>query len=135
LRPSGTIPGDPLYSGVTLKEFAAWCIKMNWTIPQELAEIAAATADPVVNASTQEKKEQGNVELGTRERDTVLRIIAGFLAQGFTASDISKPYAVAKEIQKALQASGIELSDDTIAKWIKEASPLLSASEKSPTKS
>lgn len=103
---------------IELPRFAAWALSMQWTIPQELADIAKTgtkASKPTVKSET----------LGATERGTVQKIIAAFLAQGYSQDKISKPYAIAKEIQGALQSAGHDLSDDTIVNWIKEAAPLL----------
>ena len=108
---------------INLARFAAWAVSMQWKIPQELADMAhvAPKASKAVAKSE---------SLATTERGTVLKIIAGFLAQGYSREKIAKPYAIAKEIQAALQSSGLNLSDDTIVNWIKEAAPLLTPAEK-----
>ena len=58
------------------------------------------------------------------------KIIAAFMAQGYSQDKISKPYAIAKEIQAALQSTGHDMSDDAIVNWIKEAPPLLAPAGK-----
>ena len=95
---------------------------MEWKIPPQLADMA--------NIATKSSKAVYKSEnLATTERGTVQKIIAGFLAQGYSREKIAKPYAIAKEIQAALQSSGLNLSDDTIVNWIKEAAPLLTPAE------
>jgi len=113
---------------IELPRFAAWALSMQWAIPQELADIAetgAKASKPTVKSET----------LGATERGTVQKIIAAFLAQGYSHDKISKPYAIAKEIQAALQSAGHDLSDDTIVNWIKEAAPLLAPPGKKPAES
>jgi hypothetical protein len=107
---------------INLPRFAAWAVSMQWDIPQQLADIA----DIATKLSKPASKSQN---LATTERGTVQKIIAGFLAQGYSRDEIAKPYAIAKEIQVALQSSGLNLSDDTIVSWIKEAAPLLAVAE------
>lgn len=108
---------------IKLPEFAAWALSMEWKIPQPLASMAKTTGKVSKPAAKSES-------LATTERGTVQKIIAGFLAQGYSHDKISKPYAIAKEIQTALQSAGLNLSDDTIVNWIKEAAPLLTPPEK-----
>ena len=110
---------------IKLPEFAAWALSMQWKIPEQLASMAEAgvkATKPIAKSET----------LGATERGTVQKIIAGFLAQGYSHDRISKPYAIAKEIQTALQSAGQDLSDDTIVNWIKEAAPLLAPAGKKP---
>jgi len=120
---------DPLNMGesnvarIKLPEFAAWALSRQWKIPEQFANMA--------NTATKASKPAAKSEsLGTTERGTVQKIIAGFLAQGFSRATIAKPYAIAKEIQVALESAGLNLSDDTIVHWIKEATPLLTVAEK-----
>ena len=113
---------------IELPRFAAWALSMQWVIPQQLADMAetGAKASKLVSKSE---------TLGATERGTVQKIIAAFLAQGYSLDKIAKPYAIAKEIQAALQSTGHDLSDDTIVNWIKEAAPLLAPAGKKPADS
>lgn len=120
--------GEANATQIKLPEFAAWAVSMQWDIPQELANIA--------ETGTKARKPVAKSEnLGATERGTVQKIIAGFLAQGYSHDKISKPYAIAKEIQMALQSAGHDLSDDTIVNWIKDAAPLLAPAGKKTTES
>ena len=120
--------GEANATQIKLPEFAAWALSMQWEIPQELANIA--------ETGTKARKSTAKSEsLGATERGTVQKIIAGFLAQGYSHDKISKPYAIAKEIQTALQSAGHDLSDDTIVNWIKEAAPLLAPAVKKSAES
>ena len=125
---------DPLNMGqsnvarIKLPEFAAWALSMQWEIPEEFANMAN-TATKARNPTVKSES------LGVTERGTVQKLIAGFLAQGYSRDKISKPYAIAKEIQTALQSAGVNLSDDTIVNWIKEAAPLLAVAEKKSAES
>ncbi len=121
-------PGEANAAQIKLPEFAAWALSLQWEIPQELANIAETgtkASKPVAKSET----------LGATERGTVQKIIAGFLAQGYSHDKISKPYAIAKEIQIALQSAGHDLSDDTIVNWIKDAAPLLAPAAKKSAES
>jgi hypothetical protein len=110
--------GEANAAQIKLPEFAAWALSMHWRIPQQLANMAE-TATKATKAAAKSEK------LGVSERGTVQKIIAGFLAQGYSHDKISKPYAIAKEIQSALQSAGLDLSDETIVSWIKQSAPLL----------
>jgi hypothetical protein len=107
---------------INLPRFAAWAVLMEWKIPPQLADMAHIATKASKLASKSEN-------LATTERGTVQKIIAGFLAQGYSRDKIAKPYAIAKEIQAALQSAGLNLSDDTIVSWIKEAASLLTPAE------
>jgi hypothetical protein len=120
--------GEANVTRIKLPEFAAWALSMQWKIPQQLASMAETGTKASKSAAKSES-------LGATERGTVQKIIAGFLAQGYTHDKILKPYAIAKEIQAALQSAGLDLSDDTIVNWIKEAAPLLAPAGKKPAES
>jgi len=109
---------DAKEARIKLPEFAAWALSMGWKIPQPLADMAERGRKATKPAA----KGEG---LGAAERGTVQKLIAGFLAQGYSHDQISKPYAIAKEIQTALQSAGLNLSDETIVNWIKQSAPLL----------
>lgn len=113
---------------IKLPEFAAWTLLMNWKIPVQLADMASAASKSTKSAVKSEN-------LSTTERGTVQKLVAGFLAQGYSHDKLSKPYAIAKEIQSSLQSAGLNLSDDTIVLWIKEATPLLVSTNKKPGES
>lgn len=124
LKVTGIVIGDPRDSSVTLSSFALWASSIGWEIPQELTEMSQS-ARVLDLEKDNPVKAPANPDIGTRERETVIRIIAGFLAQGFKPADISQPYKIAKDIREALESCGIELSDDTIAKWVKEGAALI----------
>lgn len=120
--------GEANATQIKLPEFAAWALSMQWEIPEELANIAET-------GTTVRKPAAKSENLGATERGTVQKIIAGFLAQGYSHDKLSKPYAIAKEIQTALQSVGHDLSDDTIVNWIKDAAPLLAPAGKKSAES
>jgi dihydroxyacetone kinase len=66
----------------------------------------------------------------TRQHNTMLRLIGGLALA--TYGSLDKPYEVAKIISEDIGAKGIELSADTVASYLKEATLLLN--EKSPPK-
>jgi hypothetical protein len=115
--------GEANAAQIKLPEFAAWALSMQWKIPQQLADMAKAATEANKPAAKDES-------LGSSERGTVQKLIAGFLAQGYSHDKISKPYAIAKEIEIALQSAGINLSDETIVTWIKPSALLLTPTGK-----
>ena len=116
--------GDANDVRIELPRFAAWALSMEWEIPQALASMAETGA----KASKQANK---GGSLGAAERGTVQKLISGFLAQVYSHDQISKPYAIAKEIQTALESAGLNLSDETIVSWIKQSAPLLAPAKNS----
>lgn len=101
----------------------AWAKQKNISVPGELAEKVRATTSQ--RKSKNLRSDSDDTALGERERATVRKIVAGLLMQGFKATELSQPYTIAGEIEKSLQSAGIELSKDTIAKWVKDACELI----------
>lgn len=75
-------------------------------------------------------KQQGIIShpeksLGTRERETLLKLIAGMAVDGYGYDPKASKSPVPKEIESSLSQLGISITDDTIRKWLKEAAELL----------
>ena len=64
-------------------------------------------------------------KLGTRERETLLKMIIGMAIRGYSYNPLDKKNDAVKDIQEDLSTYGIELSDDTIRNKLKEASDLI----------
>lgn len=64
-------------------------------------------------------------ELGTRERESLLRLIIGMAVKGYAFAPHSGRSAVPKEIANDLELLGIPLSDDTVRKYLREGTELL----------
>lgn len=60
--------------------------------------------------------------LSTRERDTLLKLVVGMAIQGYTFDPKASRSNVPAEIASDLEKLGIGLSDDTVRKWLREAS-------------
>jgi hypothetical protein len=73
------------------------------------------------NAVDSTAKPESNAEkpVTTRERNNVARIIAALSQAG--QIDLSDPYKTARAIEALTEQNGTRVSDDTIAKWLKEA--------------
>lgn len=73
---------------------------------------------------TETEKKISEKPLLTNERNSLLTII-GLMAKDGYGNDLSKPYALAKEIQKAADMLNIKISEDTIAGKLKDAQKIL----------
>lgn len=69
--------------------------------------------------------EPSNKEVGTRERDTLYKIIIGLAIDGHGYDPKSKRSTVSRDVSAKLDELGIPVSDDTVRKYIKEAEQLL----------
>jgi hypothetical protein len=109
-----------------------WAKRKKIEFPVELAEKIPATKGQ--RDSETPASNTNDTPVGERERTTVRKIIAGLLMHGFKETELSQPYAVASEIEQSLQSAGIDLSKDTIAKWVKEACELIPENDKKTVK-
>lgn len=83
----------------------------------ELAELLAAAGKP----------ERAKQDIGTRERDTLLKLLIGMAVAGYKYSPDESRSHTPVEIASDLQGLGISMTDDTIRKWLKEARAMLPA--------
>lgn len=60
-------------------------------------------------------------ELSTRERDTLLKLVVGMAIEGYRYDPNAARNDAPGEIAGDLAKQGIELTDDTVRKWLKEA--------------
>ena len=87
---------------------------------------ASSPTNPVVDAPTPEARvpmpsEKPPKPLGTRERETMLRIIIGMAVKGYSHDPKAARSTAPKEIADDLTALGIGVTDDTVRKYLKEA--------------
>jgi hypothetical protein len=70
--------------------------------------------------------------LATRERETALKLIIGMAVKGYSYDPKASKSSIAKDISDDLISLGISVSDDTIRKWLKEATELLPPNREDP---
>lgn len=121
---------------IHLPEFSAWAKAKNVEIPIELAEILASPAPqipttlqpevvpavviPAVPEPPPEKK------FGARERDNLLRVVVGMGIKGYGYDVNASKNLATKEIADDLSELGVQLSEDSIRKYLKEGAKLIS---------
>ncbi|AKQ56398.1 Uncharacterised protein [Bordetella hinzii] len=64
-------------------------------------------------------------EIGTRERDTLYKIIIGMAIRGYGHDASAQRSSAIADIARDLEEVGLPVSDDTIRKYMKEAAALL----------
>lgn len=85
------------------------------------------TSLPATKIKPNKKVDSNTVkELSTREKDSLLKIIITMAIDGYGFDPKSNKSPLPKELEGAIQRLGMSLSDDTIRKWLKEASNILS---------
>lgn len=60
-------------------------------------------------------------DLGTRERDTLLKLVIGMAVEGYRYSPGAVRNEAPAEIASDLAKHGLSITDDTVRKWLKEA--------------
>ncbi|CAM3721117.1 hypothetical protein [Bordetella tumulicola] len=63
--------------------------------------------------------------IGTRERETMLKLIIGMAIKGYDYDPNAKKNEATGQIAASLQGIGLPVSDETIRKYLKEAAELL----------
>lgn len=79
----------------------------------EIEKFEAGLNDPVIR------------EINTRERTTLLKMIAGMANDGYGYDPSASRSPFPKELEGILDSLGMPVSDDTIRRWLKEASEYL----------
>jgi hypothetical protein len=65
------------------------------------------------------------VELGTRERDTLLRMIIGLAVKGYGYDPKAARSTIVPDIVSDLELAGVPVGDDTVRKYLREAAEYL----------
>ncbi|MCV2423468.1 hypothetical protein LNV28_23980 [Paucibacter sp. DJ2R-2] len=80
---------------------------------------AVETPQPEESAPDQPNSEERT--LGKRERETMLKLLIGMAIKGYSHDPAAAKSSAAKEIADDLAALGINVSDDTVRKYLKKA--------------
>jgi hypothetical protein len=72
-------------------------------------------------ASSTVARDRRDAELGTRERDTLLKLVIGMAIEGYRYSPGAARNDAPAEIASDLAKHGMSMTDDTVRKWLKEA--------------
>ncbi len=79
-------------------------------------------------ASVTDTQIRPSSELGTRERDTLLKLVIGMAVAGYGYAPNAARSEVPAEIASDLGKHGISVTDDTVRKWLKAAAAAVLAS-------
>lgn len=111
---------------VHLSEFAAWTQKIGLDVPEEMRKIAAAPSSLAsTNQSTDTPIVAAEKPLGNRERDNLLRVVIGMAVAGYRYDTSAAKNPAFRDIMNDLERLGIEVSDDTVRKFLRDGSALL----------
>jgi hypothetical protein len=89
----------------------------------QLAEVTAGT-----NAHSLKCKDESPT-IGTRERETMLKLIIGMAMKGYSYNPKAKRSDRINDIVCDLEKCGVKLSDDTVRRYLREAADLLPPQE------
>ncbi len=92
----------------------------------ELNELSSSLANEIaaVRAAAAADSPKGR-EIGTRERDSLLKLVIGMAVGGYRYDPAQKRSDKLPEIVSDLERAGVPLDADTVRKWLKQAADLL----------
>lgn len=93
-------------------------------LPEDAVFVVRTDALTELLAAASES-ERAKPDLGTRERDTLLKLVIGMAIAGYKYSPDTGRSSAPAEIASDLEQMGISMTDDTVRKWLKEARALL----------
>lgn len=133
--------GKDLRYRAPLAEYVKWIEQYGVELPRELMEAVKKYSPPPATPASDIQGSASTVTLSpgleedapqtkaaaTKARKSMLTLIGGMAAAkyGFQFSPLEGQYEVARRIEAELQSRGISVSDQTIAKYLEEAAPLL----------
>jgi hypothetical protein len=116
LKAKAAIVDDPAECLVSLSEFAAWAISVEWKIPDEFTSLTEAQRWPTPRDNKREVQ-----ELRSRERETLLKLIFGMARGGYGYDPKAERSKVVTEIVDDLAKLSISIDGDTVRKWLRVA--------------
>jgi hypothetical protein len=116
LKAKGPIVDGYAECFVSLSEFAAWAISVEWKIPDEFTSLTDSQRSPTPRDDKEEVP-----ELTTRERETLLKLILGMAFGGYGYDPKAERSKVVSEIVSDLAKLSISIDGDTVRKWLRVA--------------
>jgi hypothetical protein len=113
------IKAGQLQEPITPAKFIVWADQVKLKIDDKLRANVAAVA------SCQGSDRSHRGQLGSRERDSLLKLIIGMAVGGYGFDPLAERSRQVKEITDDLLRVGVQLSDDTVRKFLKDGAELL----------
>lgn len=107
-------------------EYYAWAKRHDIDLPPILEKLLIPRSKDKGLEEPQQTKES---KLDPRERETLLKLIIGMAIDFYGYDPKASKSPIPKELEGILDRQGLPISDDTIRKWLKEASKLLSSED------
>jgi hypothetical protein len=105
---------------IRLTEFADWAIKTGLEIPSDMKLNAAGPNPKPEDILPPPSLVANDKFLGARERTNLLKVVFGLAIQGYGYDPSASRGSAVTEITSDLVKLGIEISDDTIRRYLKE---------------
>ena len=121
-RRFGLMGYDGMYLQVRPQDFLNWMRQVGLPIPGSMAEVIEGTSSEDDKPPT---TSSGDESLGTRERDSLLKLVIGMAIAGYRYDPKSSRGPATTEIVNDLAKLGIPLDPDTVRKYLREARELL----------
>ncbi|TAL40181.1 MAG: hypothetical protein EPN97_00705 [Alphaproteobacteria bacterium] len=99
----------------TQKQTIKTCMETNYTLIDTNAALKKQLQEVAKNP----------VVLGTKEKDTLLKLVIGMAVSGYAYDPKAKKNQATAEIAQDLKKLGIPLNQDTVKKWLKEGAEIL----------
>lgn len=96
---------------------------------QQAAIVADLKAKIAKLEVAETKPEPTTADLGIRERDSLLKIVLGMAIKGYSYDPKASRNPTAKEVASDLSLIGLRLDEDTVRKYLAEATELLPGDE------
>jgi hypothetical protein len=149
------VTSQDLFDPIMPTVFLGWAISTGLSVPSGLVSAIEARGFEMINWKSRyetllrelevEKQERSGLELqievlswelaqqkkeiGTRERETLLKLIIGMAIAGYTYNPKGPRSKVPSEIAGDLAKQGMNIDDDTVRKWLRQAAELLPPKE------
>ncbi len=112
------IKSKELTDPVKPSDYIQWLRHIKVDIPEQLNEL-------LVQKKTNTVKTDIEKPLHTKEKETLLKMIAGMAVDGYGYDPAAKKSPIPSEISSGLAEQGISLDTDTVRKWLKEAAQII----------
>ncbi len=99
------------------------CQETNEGLQRRISELESNSSP------SQPREPRDEKALGTRERDSLLKLVIGMATKGYRYDPRATRTDVTTEIARDLEAAGVALDVDTVRKWLKQAADLMPPSE------
>ncbi|MEE9376347.1 MAG: hypothetical protein V3V04_08415 [Rhizobiaceae bacterium] len=117
----GIVLEDTIIGDVTPDDFCCWAMEIDLEVPKKLYNSLIEYQKKIVQRAEHSPQEAEKSSLEKRERASLFTLLAGLAIGGYGYNPTSVRSEVPKEIRSDLNKIGLDLSEDTIRKYLREA--------------